>query len=494
MSKIVAIVGRPNVGKSTLFNRLVGHRKAIVDATEGTTRDRHYGVSDWNGVDFTLVDTGGFTVNSEDIFEREICRQVEIAIEEADAIIFMVDVETGITDLDDNMAQLLRRQNKPVKLVVNKVDNSRRHSESFEFYSLGLGDPFTVSSITGSGTGDLLDAVIESMGGAELLIEQQKEENGSMVREVRKINVIETDEEGNEYEVEREVEVYNAVEEIADGAVEKKGYSNALHYSKLPRITIVGRPNVGKSSITNALMGVERNIVTPIAGTTRDSIDSTYNKFGMEFKLVDTAGLRKKTKVTEDLEFYSVLRAIRAIEMCDVAILMIDASVGVDSQDMNIFHLIVKNKKGCVVVVNKWDLVENKQTNSARDFAAEVKGKLAPFNDVPIIFTSVHEKQRIFDVAKKAMEVYENRKRRISTSALNDFILPIIEHTPPPSIKGKYIRIKYATMLPTTTPSFAFFVNLPQYLRDPYRRFLENRIREKWDYTGCPIQIYFRQK
>lgn len=492
MSKIVAIVGRPNVGKSTLFNRLVGSRKAIVDATEGTTRDRHYGVSDWNGVDLSIIDTGGFTVNSDDIFEREICRQVNIAIEEADAIVFMVDVETGITDLDETMAQMLRRQDKPVVLVVNKVDNSKRHVEAFEFYSLGLGEPYTVSSITGSGTGDLLDKILEDLGGSEKLIEEQ---GGAVnekreVKEIQTITVTEMDEEGNEYEEEREIEVYKEVEDQAEEEIKGKFRQS----TEIPKITIVGRPNVGKSSITNALMGVERNIVTPIAGTTRDSIDALYNKFGMEFKLIDTAGLRKKTKVSEDLEFYSVLRSIRAIEQCDVAILMIDASVGVDAQDMNIFQLMVKNKKGCVIVVNKWDLVENKETNTARDYATKIKAKLAPFNDVPIIFTSVHEKQRIFEVAKKAMEVYKNRQRRISTSVLNDFILPIIEQTPPPAIKGKYIRIKYATMLPTVTPTFAFFVNLPQYLRDPYRRFLENRIREKWDFNGCPIQIFFRQK
>ncbi len=443
MNKIVAIVGRPNVGKSTLFNRLVGLRKAIVDATEGTTRDRHYGPTDWNGMEFTVIDTGGFTVNSEDIFEQEIVRQVRIAIEEADSIIFLTDVESGVTDIDQTLARMLRKNSKPVHLVVNKVDNHKRHTEAFEFYSLGLGDPFTISSITGSGTGDLLDAVVEGL---------KESDNG------------ETD---------------NQEEQIEN---------------TIPRFTIVGRPNVGKSSLTNALMGVDRNIVTPLAGTTRDSIDSHYNKFGMEFTLVDTAGLRKKTKVNEDLEFYSVLRAIRAIENSDVAILMVDASQGVDSQDMNIFHLIVKNKKGCVVVVNKWDTVKDKSTNTARDYAQTIREKLAPFNDVPILFTSVHEKQRIFDIAQKAMEVYENRKRRISTSQLNEFILPIIEHTPPPAIKGKYIRIKYATMLHTATPQFAFFVNLPQYLKDPYRRFLENRIRAKWDFTGVPIQIYFRQK
>lgn len=439
MSSIVAIVGRPNVGKSTLFNRLVGGRNAIVDSAEGTTRDRHYGKTDWNGRDFTVIDTGGFTVNSEDIFEQEICRQVNMAIEEADSIILMVDVEVGITDLDQTMANMLRKVKKPVHLAVNKVDNSARNLHAFEFFSLGLGDPITVSSMSGSGTGELLDAVVASLPDEEII----------------------------------------AADEV-----------------RLPRFTIVGRPNVGKSSMTNALLGVQQNIVTPIAGTTRDAIDTYYNKFGMEFTLVDTAGLRKKQKVNEDLEFYSVMRAIRAIEDCDVAILMLDASQGdgVDAQDMNIFHLMVKNKKGCVIVINKWDTVENKETNSARDFAENVKRKLAPFNDVPILFTSVTEKQRIFDVVQTAMRVYENRKRRIATSVLNEFILPIIEGTPPPAIKGKYIRIKYATMLPTVTPSFAFFVNLPQYIRDPYRRFLENKIRAEYDYTGCPIQIFFRQK
>lgn len=439
MSSIVAIVGRPNVGKSTLFNRLVGGRNAIVDATEGTTRDRHYGKTDWNGREFSIIDTGGFTVNSEDIFEQEIGRQVKMAIEEADSIILMVDVEVGITDLDQTMANMLRKIKKPVHLVVNKVDNSARNLHAFEFFSLGLGDPITVSSMSGSGTGELLDAVVAALPDEEILPEVD---------------------------------------------------------TKLPRLTIVGRPNVGKSSMTNALLGVHQNIVTPIAGTTRDSIDTHYNKFGMEFTLVDTAGLRKKQKVNEDLEFYSVMRAIRSIENCDVAILMLDASQGdgVDAQDMNIFHLIVKNKKGCVIVVNKWDVVEGKETNTSRDFAENIKRKLAPFNDVPILFTSVTEKQRIFDVVQTAMQVYENRKRRVPTSVLNEFILPIIENTPPPAIKGKYIRIKYATMLPTVTPSFAFFVNLPQYIRDPYRRFLENKIRAEYNYTGCPIQIFFRQK
>lgn len=437
MSNIVAIVGRPNVGKSTLFNRLVGGRTAIVDATEGTTRDRHYGSTDWNGREFSIVDTGGFTVNSEDIFEQEICRQVEMAIQEADSIILMVDVEVGITDLDQTMAEMLRKVKKPVFVVVNKVDNSARHLHSFEFYNLGLGEIFTVSSMSGSGTGELLDAIVKALPDDP---EVEKVEN------------------------------------------------------QIPRIAIVGRPNVGKSSMTNALLGEERNIVTPLAGTTRDAINSYYNKFGMEFNLVDTAGLRKKQKVEEDLEFYSVMRAIRTIENSDVVILMLDAKQGVDAQDMNIFHLIVKNKKGCVIVVNKWDTIENKETNTARDYAENIKRKLAPFNDVPILFTSATEKQRIFDVIQKALEVYENRNRRIPTSKLNEFILPIIEQTPPPAIKGKYIRIKYSTMLPTPTPTFAFFVNLPQYIRDPYRRFLENKIRSEYNFQGCPIQIFFRQK
>ncbi|MEF9950564.1 MAG: ribosome biogenesis GTPase Der, partial [Mucinivorans sp.] len=447
---IVAIVGRPNVGKSTLFNRLVGRRQAITDATEGTTRDRHYGSTDWNGRDFTIIDTGGYTVNSDDIFEREIVRQVDMAIAEADVIIFLVDVETGITDLDQKMAAILRRQGKPVVLMVNKVDNNKRQADAFEFYSLGLGEPITVSSMSGSGTGELLDAVV-----AALPAEEEQEANVELTPQ----------------------EIYG------DDPMEVRA-------PLLPRFAIVGRPNVGKSSMTNALMGTERNIVTPIAGTTRDSIDSHYNKFGKEFILVDTAGVRKKTKVHEDLEFYAVLRAIRAIEGSDVTILMIDATVGVDAQDMNIFQLIVKNKKGCVVVINKWDAVKDKLTNSARDYAAEVRSKLAPFNDVPIIFTSALEKQRIMDVIDQAMHVYENRRRRISTSELNEFLLPIIENTPPPSTKGKYIKIKYVTQLPTVTPSFALFVNLPQYIRDSYRRFLENKIRDRYDFTGCPIQIY----
>ena len=438
---LAAIVGRPNVGKSTLFNRLVGRRQAIVDSTAGTTRDRHYGKTDWNGKEFSIIDTGGYTVNSEDIFEDEIRRQVILAIEEADVILFLVEVATGITDLDLRMADMLRRQDKPVHLTVNKVDNTMRQTEAYEFYSLGLGDPITISSMTGSGTGELLDAVVAALP--------------------------------------PETDTETAVEE-ADTAV--------------PKIAIVGRPNVGKSSLTNALLGEERNIVTPIAGTTRDAIHTYYNKYGMEFHLVDTAGLRKKQKVTDDLEFYSVMRTIRAIEDCDTAVLMLDASQGVDAQDMNIFHLIVKNRKGCVIAVNKWDTVPDKQSNTMKEYTEQIRQRLAPFDDVPIVFTSVTEKQRIFDVLKTALRVCENRKRRIPTAVLNEFILPIIEQTPPPSIKGKYIRIKYAMMLPTPTPQFAFFVNLPQYVKDSYRRFLENRIRGEWDFTGVPMQIYFRQK
>ncbi len=432
---LVAIVGRPNVGKSTLFNRLVGMRQAITDDTAGTTRDRHYGRSDWSGREFSVIDTGGYTVNSDDVFEEEIRKQVMLAIDEADVILFMVEVGTGITDLDMLMADILRRSSKKVLLVVNKVDNNIQTYGTHEFYSLGLGDPYGISSMSGSGTGELMDAVV-----AALPADAKAEED--------------------------------------DG---------------LPRITIVGRPNVGKSSLTNALLGTERNIVTPVAGTTRDSIHTRYNKFGMEFYLVDTAGLRKKGKVSEDLEFYSVMRSIRSIENSDVCVLMLDASQGIESQDMNIFSLIVRNKKGCVIVVNKWDLIE-KETNTMKHYREQLEKKLAPFTDVPIIFTSVINKQRILDVLQTSIRVYENRRRKISTSQFNDFILPIIEETPPPSIKGKYIRIKYAQQLPSPTPAFAFFVNLPQYIKDPYRRFLENKIRGNWDFTGVPIQIYFRNK
>ena len=436
MANIVAIVGRPNVGKSTLFNRLVGMRKAIVDDTSGTTRDRHYGTADWAGREFSVIDTGGYAIGSDDIFESEIRKQVELAVDEADVIIFMVDVNTSVTDYDQAIASLLRRSRKNVVLAVNKVDNNDRVYGASDFYALGLGEPFTVCAMTGSGTGDLLDKVVELL----------PDDNDDAVTE-----------------------------------------------DDLPKFAIVGRPNVGKSSLTNALLGRERNIVTPIAGTTRDSIHTRYNKFGMDFYLVDTAGLRKKNKVEEDLEFYSVLRSIRSIENSDVCVLMIDAQSGIEAQDMNIFHLIVKNKKGCVIVVNKWDVVE-KETNTMKRYTEELKRKLAPFNDVPVVFTSVVNKQRIMDVLQQAMRVYQSRKRRIPTSEFNEFILPIIEQTPPPAIKGKYIRIKYAQQLPSPSPAFAFFVNLPQYVKDPYRRFLENRIRENWDFSGVPLQIYFRQK
>lgn len=432
---LVAIVGRPNVGKSTLFNRMVGMRKAIVDATAGTTRDRHYGKTDWCGKEFSVIDTGGYTVNSDDIFEEEIRKQVLLAIEEADVILFLVEVGTGVTDLDMMMADVLRRTDKQVVLVVNKIDNNDQYYGSHEFYRFGLGDPVCISSMSGSGTGDLMDRIVALLP------------------------------------------------EDADAGME----------DNLPKITVVGRPNVGKSSLTNALLGRERNIVTPVAGTTRDSIHTRYNKFGMDFYLIDTAGLRKKGKVTEDLEFYSVMRSIRAIEESDVCILMLDASQGVESQDLNIFNLIVRNKKGCVIVVNKWDLVE-KGNNTMKEYKEYLERKLAPFNDVPMIFTSVLNKQRILDVLQTAIRVFGSRKRRISTSELNEYLLPIIEETPPPSTKGKYIRIKYITQLPSPTPSFAFFVNLPQYIKDPYRRFLENKIRERWDFQGVPIQIYFRQK
>ena len=438
MGNIVAIVGRPNVGKSTFFNRLVGMRQAIVNDVAGTTRDRHYGKSEWNGVEFSVIDTGGYIMNSDDEFEGEIREQVLLAIEEADSIILMVDVTTGVTDIDLMMAQMLRKGSKKVILAVNKVDNHNRIYDSHEFYKLGLGEPLCVCSMSGSGTGEILDAVAKSL---------------------------DKDEEAEE----------------------------TNQFDHLPKITIVGRPNVGKSSLTNALLGEDRNIVTPIAGTTRDSINTRYTKFGFDFCLVDTAGLRKKTKVVEDMEFYSVMRSIRAIEYSDVCILMIDAKDGVESQDMNIFQLVVKNKKGCVIVVNKWDLIE-KTNKTMKEFTEKIKEKLAPFNDVPIIFTSVINKQRIFDVLKEAMRVNDNRSRKVTTSKLNEFILPLIEATPPPAIKGKYIRIKFATQLPTPTPQFAFFVNLPQYVRDSYRRFLENKIRSNWDFSGTPIQIYFRDK
>lgn len=432
---LVAIVGRPNVGKSTLFNRLVGQRQAIVDATAGTTRDRHYGKTDWNGKEFSVIDTGGYAVNTDDIFEDDIRRQVMLAIDEADLILFMVEVKTGITDLDMMMADVLRRSGKKVMVVCNKVDNYELIYQSHEFYALGLGDPYCISSMSGSGTGDMMDAILA------------------------------------------------ALPEDAKAEVEED----------LPRITIVGRPNVGKSSLTNALLGEERNIVTDIAGTTRDSIHTRYNKYGMDFYLVDTAGMRKKGKEMEDLEFYSVMRSIRAIENSDVCILMLDAQQGLESQDLNIHNLIVRNRKGCVIVVNKWDLVE-KESNTMKEWREFLEKKLAPFNDIPIIFTSVINKQRILEVLQQAIRVFNSRRRRIPTSELNDYILPIIEDYPPASTKGKYIRIKYATQLPTPTPQFAFFVNLPQYIKESYRRYIENKLRERWDFSGVPVQIYFRQK
>ena len=409
---LVAIVGRPNVGKSTLFNRLVGNRQAIVDSTAGTTRDRHYGKTDWNGREFSIIDTGGYSVNSDDIFEDEIRKQVMLAIEEADVILFMVEVGTGVTDLDMMMAEVLRRAKKRTILVCNKVDNYDLIYSSNDFYSLGLGDPFCISSMSGSGTGDLMDEILKHLP--------------------------------------EDCEA----EEMDD----------------LPRITIVGRPNVGKSSLTNALLGKDRNIVTNIAGTTRDSIHTRYNKFGMDFYLVDTAGMRKKGKTMEDLEFYSVMRSIRAIEASDVCILMLDAQQGLESQDLNIHNLIVRNRKGCVIVVNKWDLIE-KGNNTMKEWKEALAKRLAPFNDIPIIFTSALNKQRILDVLQTAIRVYQSRARRIPTSEFNDYMLPIIEETPPPSTKGKYIRIKYAMQLPTPTPQFVFFCNLPQYIRENYRRF-----------------------
>ena len=432
---LVAIVGRPNVGKSTLFNRLVGQRQAIVDATAGTTRDRHYGKTDWNGKEFSVIDTGGYAVNSDDLFEEDIRRQVMLAIDEADLILFMVEVSTGITDLDMMMADVLRRSGKRVIVVCNKVDNYDLIYLSHEFHALGLGEPYCISSMSGSGTGDLMDAILAALP-EDARAEQEED---------------------------------------------------------LPRITIVGRPNVGKSSMTNALLGEERNIVTDIAGTTRDSIHTRYNKYGMDFYLVDTAGMRKKGREMEDLEFYSVMRSIRAIENSDVCILMLDAQQGLESQDLNIHNLIVRNRKGCVIVVNKWDLVE-KESNTMKEWRAFLQKKLAPFSDIPIVFTSALNKQRILEVLQQAIRVYNSRRRRIPTSELNDYILPIIEDYPPASTKGKYIRIKYATQLPTPTPQFAFFVNLPQYVKEPYRRYLENKIREHWDFSGVPMQIYFRQK
>ena len=435
MSNIVAIVGRPNVGKSTLFNRLTESRQAIVDETSGVTRDRQYGKSDWNGKSFSVIDTGGYVMGGDDEFEVEIRKQVQLAIEEADVILFLVDAREGLTPMDEDVANMLRKSKKRVMLVANKVDNAKELDNLSEFYILGLGDPYPIAGISGSGTGDLLDAVVEDFT------------------------------EGDDEETEG-----------------------------LPRIAVVGRPNVGKSSFINFITGQERNIVTPIAGTTRDSIYTRYNMFGFDFNFVDTAGLRKKSKVYEDLEFYSVMRSIRSIENSDVCILMLDASQGLEQQDINIFSLIQRNNKGVVVVVNKWDLVE-KNNNTHREFEELIRSRIAPFDDVPIVFTSVLNKQRVFKVLETAKQVYESRSRRIPTSELNELLLPIVkEQNPPPSVKGKWIKIKYVTQLPTHYPQFVFFCNLPQYIRDPYKRYVENRIREIWDFHGVPISIFFRAK
>ena len=437
MSNLVAIVGRPNVGKSTLFNRLTKSRKAIVSDEAGTTRDRQYGKCEWNGREFSVVDTGGWVVNSDDIFEEEIRKQVLIATQEADLVLFLVDVTTGLTDLDEDVAQILRRAKLPVIVVANKTDNNDQIYDAAEFYKLGLGEPYCISSATGSGTGDLLDVVLSKLS----------EDKGEL---------------------------------LEDG---------------IPRFAVVGRPNVGKSSIVNAFIGEDRNIVTEIAGTTRDSIYTRYDKFGFDFYLVDTAGIRRKNKVSEDLEFYSVMRSIRAIENSDVCILMIDATRGIEAQDMNIFQIIQRNNKSLVVVVNKWDLVENKDQKVIDTFENAIRNRMAPFTDFPIIFASALTKQRIFRVLETAKQVYLNRTARVGTNKLNEVMLPLIEAYPPPSVKGKYIKIKYCSQLPNTQiPSFVFYANLPQYVKEPYKRFLENKIRENWQMTGCPINVFIRQK
>ena len=423
------------MGKSTLFNRLIEERKAIVDETSGVTRDRQYGHSDWNGKHFSVIDTGGYVMGGDDEFEKEIRKQVSLAIDEADVILFLVDAKEGLTPMDEDVADMLRRCKKKVIVAVNKCDTPARHETIGEFYALGLGELYPIAGITGTGTGDLLDALVADFEEGE----DEPEDN-------------------------------------------------------LPRIAVVGRPNVGKSSFINAITGQERNIVTPIAGTTRDSILSHYNLFGFDFNFVDTAGLRKKQKVSEDLEFYSVLRSVRAIESCDVGILMLDASQGLEQQDLNIFSLLQRNHKGVVIVVNKWDLIE-KETNTHKEFEQLIRDRIAPFNDVPIVFTSVINKQRIYKVLETARQVYESRSRKISTSELNDTLLPIVkEQNPPPSVKGKWVKIKYVTQLPTPYPQFVFFCNLPQYVRDPYRRYVENRMRELWDFHGVPVNIYFRTK
>jgi len=436
MNNIVAIVGRPNVGKSTLFNRLIQRREAIVDSVSGVTRDRNYGKSEWNGKEFSVIDTGGYVRGSDDVFEGEIRKQVELAIDEADVIIFVVDVEEGITPMDDAVAKMLRKVTKPVLLAVNKVDNAMREKDAIEFYNLGLGDYFTFASISGSGTGDLLDALIEAFP----------------------------------------IKPEPVQEEVP-----------------LPRFAVVGRPNAGKSSFINALIGKERFMVTDIAGTTRDAIDTKFDRFGFEFNLVDTAGIRRKAKVKEDLEFYSVMRSVRAIEHADICILIIDATRGFEGQDQSIFWLAEKNRKGVVILVNKWDLVE-KDTMSTRDYEAKIRKELEPFTDVPILFVSALTKQRLLKALEAAVQVFENRKQRIATSKFNDYMLKVIEGYPPPALKGKYVKIKYCMQLPTPTPQFVFFANLPQYVKDAYKRFLENKIRENWDFSGVPIDIYIREK
>ena len=437
MGNIVAIVGRPNVGKSTLFNRLTSSRQAIVNEEAGTTRDRQYGKVEWTGREFSVIDTGGWVLNSEDVFEEEINKQVQIAIEEADVILFVVDVVNGMNDLDLEVARILRRSKKPIIVVANKADNFDAHADAAEFYSFGLGDPYCISAINGSGTGDLLDKIVED------LPEEKPEE----------------------------------LEE------------------ELPRIAVVGRPNAGKSSLINAFIGEERHIVTDIAGTTRDSIYTKYNKFGLNFYLVDTAGIRKKGKVNEDLEYYSVIRSIRAIENSDVCVLMLDGTRGIESQDLNIFSLVQKNSKGLVVCVNKWDLVEDKSQKAITYYTNTIRERFAPFKDFPILFISALTKQRILKVLETAKEVYDNRKNRVPTAKLNEVMLPLIENYPPPAWKGKYIKIKYVTQLPAgSVPTFVFFCNLPQWIKEPYKRFLENKIRENWNFTGTPINIIVREK
>lgn len=436
MSNILALVGRPNVGKSTLFNRLTKRRMAIVDPTAGVTRDRHYGKSDWNGKEFSVIDTGGYVSGSGDVFEQHIRAQVEVALKEAGVVLFLVDVKEGITPMDEEVADMLRRSGKPYFLVANKADNGQLMSQSALFYELGVEQVFPVSSISGSGTGDLLDEVVKAM---EKLPEEETEEN-------------------------------------------------------IPRFAVIGRPNVGKSSLINSLLESERNIVTDIPGTTRDSIYSRYNRFGFDFYLVDTAGLRKKGKVTENIEFYSVMRSVSAIEHADVCILMIDATSGFESQDLNIFSLAARNNKGLVILVNKWDLIEGKDQHSVKQYTRLIHERLAPLTDVPILFTSVVNKQRIFKAIESALEVYQNRQRRVPTHKLNEVMLPLIQKNPPPATKGKYIKIKYVTQLPTNYPSFAFFCNLPQYVKEPYMRYLENQIRSHWDFSGVPMKIYCRKK